>query len=117
MMSWWRKSAFSATSSDFPLARSATVPSSSEVFGGLWNWPRKKYSLKLEINSSLTRLPVQKPPDCYTATLNVIGPGYKSTLSTRRWLIGPPASSGSVCDPYTAWSGRSEEHTSELQSH
>jgi hypothetical protein len=35
MMSWWRKSAFSATSSDFPLARSATVPSSTEVFGGL----------------------------------------------------------------------------------
>ena len=50
-----------------------------------WNWPRKKYLLKLEINSFLTRSPVQKQADCYTATLNVIGPGYKSTLSTRRW--------------------------------
>jgi hypothetical protein len=71
----------------------------------LWNWPRKKYSLKLEINASLTRSPVQKQPDCSTAPLHGIGPGYKSTRSTRRWLIGPLASSGSVCDQYTPWSG------------
>src|SRR6266516_6487820 len=37
----------------------------------MWNWPRKKYSLRLEINSSLTRSPGQKHPDCYPATLNV----------------------------------------------
>jgi hypothetical protein len=49
-----------------------------------WNWPRKKYSPKLEINSSLTRSPVQKQPGCYTARLNVIGPGYRSTRDTRR---------------------------------
>ena len=35
MMSCWRRSAFSATSSDFPLVRSASVPSSNEVFSGL----------------------------------------------------------------------------------
>jgi len=35
MMSCWRKSAFSATSSVFSLARSASVPSSNEVFSGL----------------------------------------------------------------------------------
>ncbi len=77
------------------------------IFGHhqFWNWPRKKYSLKLEINSSLTRSPVQKQPDCYTVTSNVIGLGYKSTLSTRRRLIRPLASSGSVCDQYTPWSG------------
>jgi hypothetical protein len=53
-----------------------------------WNWPRKKYSRKLEINSSLTCPSLQKQLDCYRARLNVSGLGYKSTLSTRRWLIG-----------------------------
>jgi len=58
-----------------------------------WNWPRKIYLLKLEINCSLTRSPVQKQPDCYTVRSNVIGSGYRSTRETRRWLIGPLASS------------------------
>src|SRR6266566_3380808 len=50
-----------------------------------WNWPRKMYSSKLEISSSLTHWPVQKQADCYTVTSNVIGSDYRSTLSTRRW--------------------------------
>jgi hypothetical protein len=35
MMSWCRNSAFSAISSDFPLSRSASMPGTREVVGGL----------------------------------------------------------------------------------
>jgi hypothetical protein len=45
MMSCWRRSAFSATRSDFSLARSASVPSSKEVFSGLVQ--RKKPSWRM----------------------------------------------------------------------
>ena len=35
MINWWRNSAFSASDSDFPLVRSASVPNTSEVVDGL----------------------------------------------------------------------------------
>ena len=43
--SWCRKSAFSASSSDFPLARSVSVPSKSEVVGGLIQRKNRAWSV------------------------------------------------------------------------
>ena len=42
--SWCRKSAFSAISSDFPLVRSASVPSTREVVGGLIQRGKRSWS-------------------------------------------------------------------------
>src|SRR6266699_1242970 len=60
---------------------------------------------KWVISSSVTHSLVQKQADSHTATSNVNGRDYRSTPSTRKWLIGPLASSGSARDRYTPWSG------------
>ena len=68
-----------------------------------WNWPRKMYSPKLEISSSLIRAFAQKQADYYTVTSNANGWGYRNIPGTRRWLSGPAVSSGSAPDQYIPW--------------
>lgn len=55
MMSCWRKSTFSAISSDLLLPRSARVPSSSEVFSGLVQRTKRVWSLSKQRRISRLR--------------------------------------------------------------
>ena len=55
MMSCWRKSAFSAISSDLLLPRSAMVPSNSKVFGGLVQRTKRVWSLSKQRRISRLR--------------------------------------------------------------